>query len=29
LFPHVAQEWDYDKNDRNPGDYTARSLAMI
>ncbi len=29
LFPHVAQEWDYDKNDRNPGDCTARSLAMI
>ena len=29
LFPDVAQEWDHNKNDRKPSDYTARSNAVI
>jgi len=29
LYPEVAQEWDYSKNDGKPCDYTARSNAFV
>jgi len=29
LYPEVAQEWDYSKNDGIPCDYTARSHAIV
>ncbi len=29
LFPDLAQQWDNDKNDQKPGDYTAKPHAMV
>jgi len=29
LYPDIAQDWDYSKNDGKPGDYTAKSHAVV
>lgn len=29
LYPGIAQEWDYCKNDGDPGDYTASSNVVV
>ncbi len=29
LYPGIAQEWDHDKNDMTPSDFTARSQAVV
>ena len=29
LYPYIAQEWDYSKNDGKPCDYAARSHAIV
>jgi len=29
LYPDIAQEWDYSKNDGKPCDYTAKSHAVV
>ena len=29
LYPEVAREWDFSKNDKTPWDYTAKSQAVV
>ncbi|DBA92277.1 TPA: hypothetical protein ACH3X2_003706 [Trebouxia sp. C0005] len=29
LYPDIAQDWDYSKNDGKPSDYTAKSHAVV